>query len=34
MNAQIGQMEKAQGAFIVYKNVLFRKLTEKRKSGL
>ncbi len=36
MNAQIVQTEKAQGDFIVYKNVLFirggkdKKLTEKR----
>ncbi len=40
MNAQIGQTEKTQGAFIVYENLLFigggggggvKKLTEKRR---
>ncbi len=36
MNAQIGQTEKTQGAFIMYENVLFirgklKKLTEKRR---
>ncbi len=39
MDAQIGQMEKTQEAFIVYKNVLFmrggvRKLNLRLRSGL